>query len=491
MDKIVETEKEKILIRNNIWDFSSLALVVFFPIAFLYFRNLTLVNPKEVLVTFLIFFSGGFFILLISRLFTERISKVAFLLNVCMLAIMLFGPIETRLVRYLPFVFYWHLVYIFITLIVLLGLFVFMKLDDQTTGKINQVIAAIFGFLIFINFSMAVPNLIKEVRKSKISNTPVLVEESKTASSENVYVLIFDEYSGLDALQRYTGYDNSSFYEQLVRLGFNVSPHSRNYTTNTNIEITNVLNLSMALNNQNYSISARNELLKEPALFSLFKQHDYFVNVIDDQTMIPVDAKGIDRLYVGQSSLAKAETFQLVMLKHSVFYPFFTAKEGERAQEIKALFEEIVNSSTLQDQKLLTVGYFMFPHLPWVVDENGNQISSTERDNWKNPNAYLGQLKYVSSRIIEVVEGIIQKDPDAIIVLLSDHAYRLPAHLERLYGQKVEDGALEYDFQRNILNAVYFKGQKLDIEGLSGVNTLIKVINTQFSTEIPFVEPGN
>ncbi len=386
-------------------------------------------------------------IAIIAHLLLGNISKAMLISSFSMLLIMMFQPIEARLVRFISFVYYWHLVYIFFTLLILMTIFVFKRLNNDVIGQINKVIAAVFGLLILTNVIMAVPKIFEEVQKSKISNIPVLVEESKTDRSENVYVLIFDEYSGQDALLRYTGYDNSPFYEELVGLGFNVSPHSRNYTTNTNIEITNLLNLSLALNNENYSISARNELLKEPALFSLFKQHDYFVKLIDDQTMIPIDVKGIDKIYVGQSNLAKAETFQLVMLKHSAFYPYFTAKEGERAQEIKALFYEIVNSSNLQDQKLVTVGYFMFPHLPWVVDENGNQISPTERDNWKNPNAYLGQLKYVSSRILEVVEGIIQKDPDAIIVLLSDHAYRLPAHLERLYGQKVENGPLEYDFK--------------------------------------------
>lgn len=490
MTKEIETEKEAPLIRKNIWDFLSLALVVFFPIAFLYFRNFTLVSPKEVLITFLVFFSGGFFILVAARLFTQRISKIAILLCVIMLAIMLFEPIETRLVRYFPFVYYWHLIYIFITLIVLLGVFIFKRVENQAISKINQGVAVIFGILVLTNIIMAIPQLIVEVQKKDVINDQVLVSQTATSTQENVYLFIFDEYGGQDGLLRYAEYDNSSFYDGLENLDFNVSPHSRNYTIGSNIEVANLLNLSLSLTSQNYTLSARNEILKSPALFTLFKQNGYSINVIDDQSFISPDPEKIDRLVVVQSNLSKVESFILATLRNTVFYPFFAAKENDRPKEIVTLFDEIKKSTDIQDKNLLTVGYFMFPHKPWVFDENGNELSISERENWRNPKIYLGQLKFVSSQILEVVKDIIRKDPNCIIVIQSDHGYRLPMHLESFLDKPIKDRELESDFQRNILNAVYFKGKELDINNLSGLNTLIKVINAHFSIAIPFVDSG-
>lgn len=488
MDRLNVTDREKPVVSKILWDFLSLALVVFFPMAFLYFRNLTLVNPKEVLITFIIFFSGGFFILVGARLFTKRISKVAFLLNISMLAIMLFEPIETRIIRYFPFIYYWHLIYIFITLIFLLGVFVFIRVDHQSISSINKGSALIFGVLILTNVIMAAPEIIVELQKKDVINNQVVVSQNAMSNGENIYLLIFDEYGGQDGLLRYAGYDNSSFYDELENLGFNVSPHSRNYTTSTNIEVTNLLNLSLSLTSKNYTLSARNEILKSPALFKLAKQNGYFINVIDDQSFISPDPENVDRLVVVQSNLSKVESFLLVTLKNTVFYPFFAAKENDRPKEIETLFDEIIKSTDIQDTNLLTVGYFMFPHKPWVFDENGNEISISERENWRNPEIYLGQLRFVSAQILEVVEEIIRKDPNSIIIIQADHGYRLPMHLESFLDKTIEDRELESDFQRNILNVLYYKGKKLDIDNLSGLNTLIKVINAHFSIEIPFVE---
>jgi len=491
MDRKKSTEKEKTADGKIVWDFLSLALVVFFPMAFLYFRNLTLVNPKDVAVTFLIFFLCGFIVLVAARLFTKRISKVAFLLNVSMLAIMLFEPIETRMARFFPFIYYWHLIYIFASLIVLLGVFVFMRVDHQSVNNINKGIAVIFGILILTNFIIAIPQIIVELQKKDVNHNQVDISQNAINNGENVYLFIFDEYGGQDGLLRYAGYDNSSFYDELQNLGFNVSPHSRNYTIGTNIEIPNLLNLSLSLTSQNYTLSARNEILKSPALFRLFKQNGYSINVIDDQSFISPDPENIDRIVTVQSNLSKVESFLLVTLKNTVFYPFFTAKENDRPKEIEMLFDEIEKSADLQDTNLLTVGYFMFPHKPWVFDEYGNEISISERENWRNPEIYLGQLRFVSSQILEIAGEIIKKDPNCIIIIQSDHGYRLPMHLESFLNETIEDRALESNFQRNILNVVYYKGEELDIEDLSGLNTLIKVINTHFSIEIPFVESAN
>lgn len=468
-----------------------MALVVVFPVAYLYFRNFSLVQPIEVLTTFLQFFVAAIVVLTGFCLVLRDFSKAVFITNFFMLGALLFEPLHGMIARVFPFIYYWHLVYIFLTILTLLIFVVASKVNRETTAKMNIIVAAIFGFLVLSNLAMSIPQIAKEWNKSKASSDPVLIESSGINAQENVYLFIFDEYSGQDALLRYNDYDNSSFYEELVDLGFNVSPHSKNYTFTTNIEVTNLLNLSLSLNVDNYSNKVKDEIMKRPSLFSLYDQYGYSINVISDQSRIPANAEGVDSIYIGQGSLDKAETFQLVLLKNTIFYPFFTARESIRAKEIKALFVEMQDAADMQEQKQLTVGYFMIPHNPWVLDEHGNQISERDRLNWKDPDIYLGQLKYVSSNILDVVAEIIQKDPNAIILLQSDHAYRLPYHLEMYYDEIIENRSLENQYMRNILNAVYFKGQTLDIENLSGLNTLLKVINTQFSIQLPYAEPAD
>jgi len=484
-------KKKRIFNSTNAWALAAFTLVVFFPVVHLFFRNLTLVNPGEVLITAVLFLALGLAFFAATWLLLGNSSKAAILTSVCMLSIMLFRPIENRLTAVIPILHYWHIVYLMLSMLILAAIVLHLKVKNELAQTFTKVITTIFGVLILTNIIMAAPKIITELSKEKV-NQPMAIEPQSTMSSgDNVYLLIFDEYGGYDGLLRYANFDNSSFYENLEDLGFSVAPYSRSDTISTNIEIPNLLNLSQSLTYENYKLAARTEILEHPNLLSLFKQNDYFINVIDDQNFLAPSEELIDQIFIPQDDLAKVETFQLVTIKRSLFYPFFTAKEHDRADEIEILFDELGKAAELQDSHVLTVSYMMTPHKPWVFDQNGNQISVSERENWRNPNIYIGQLQYTSSRILETVGGIIQKDPNAIIVILSDHGYRLPMHLEAFLGEEIEDQALETDHQRNILNAVYYQGKEFEIGDLSGLNTLIKVVNTHFSMSIPLVGAGD
>ena len=60
-----------------------------------------------------------------------------------------------------------------------------------------------------------------------------------------------------------------------------------------------------------------------------------------------------------------------------------------------------------------------------------------------------------------VVTNIIKNDPDAIVIIQSDHGYRQAYYLKNWYGETYDDWGLEMQYIRNILNAVYYKGEKL------------------------------
>ena len=62
------------------------------------------------------------------------------------------------------------------------------------------------------------------------------ISPKTTDVKRNVYIFVFDEFSGLEALQRYNQFDNGPFYDSLEALGFNTSRYSHNGTFSTNIE---------------------------------------------------------------------------------------------------------------------------------------------------------------------------------------------------------------------------------------------------------------
>lgn len=343
-----------------------------------------------------------------------------------------------------------------------------------------------FSGLILFNAIKAIPEIIKKNTK-ETGSSQFEIQQGTITSHNNVYFFVFDEYGGYDNLLRYTGFDNSAFYEALEDLGFNVSLHSRNYSIDTYIELPNLLNLSF-VNNGKMSHDTKKLALDSPVLFQLFKENGYSLNVVSDYGHIPIENTevSVDYAYV---SGKYEDTLKVLILNNSVYYPFLSNQyRNTRIVEVENMFQYLTNSWKLQPLKLFTFSYISFPHLPWVVDEFGNNISLSNKQNWQNSDVYLNQLKYCSKKIMGVVTNIIKNDPDAIVIIQSDHGYRQAYYLKNWYGETYDDWGLEMQYIRNILNAVYYKGEKIDIENYSGVNTLIIVLNEHFGMNYELLE---
>lgn len=467
----------------------SIIVVVLYPCLFMYFLNADKVVFRDILGPIGLFLLNAFIVYAVAVIILRDAPKAGVITNITMLFILLFSFIEKAFISIFPMLYYWHVVMLLFTIIVLLIIFLKKKVSTAVAFNINTILLVIFSVLIVFNGVNAAPAIIKEIKEAS-AETDEQIQIGTTEASSNVYYFIFDEYGGLANLERYCGYDNTPFYNELEELGFNVSKNSRNYTFKTNLEIPNLLNLERVLKDENYSNSAKIEAMENPYLFRLFKENGYQLNLISDQAFIPTDSTEIDYLYKPASGVNKFETIQTLIINNSVYYPFQMKPADNRISEINEVFQYAQESANIQSEKLFTFGYFATPHLPWVVDENGNSINGTDRTNWQNTDVYLGQLKYTSKKIIDTVQVIIASDPDAIIILQSDHGYRLPTHLQAWYDKPIADVELETKYQCNILNAVYYQGEKVDIESSTGINTLITVVDKHFGLNIKLIEPA-
>ena len=86
------------------------------------------------------------------------------------------------------------------------------------------------------------------------------------------------------------------------------------------------------------------------------------------------------------------------------------------------------------------------------------------------------------------MDNLIAQDPNAVIILQSDHGARYPAQMFVGFGSPPLDQTVENPYMQNILNCVYVGGRSLEIEGLTGINTLRTVLNSEFGTELPMLE---
>lgn len=479
--------------KNVIVSFLSVLSVSLFPCFFLFFHNTGTAVFKDFLGISSIIASGCIVIIALSFLLLRDIGKAALITNIIMAVLLYFAYIENAVLMILPMVYYWHVALICIFLVVQSGIFIHKKVPSNIAYQLNKGLLLIYAGLILFNGIITIPKIVESSSQNIQSNNQSPIEQItpsiKSESNElpNVYYFIFDEFGGYDNIKRYCDYDNSGFYNSLEQFGFVTSKHSVNGTIESITEIPNLLQLRQ-VNSVEMTAIDKKANLKDPYLFILMKENGYQINAIDLSNDKFIDMSHTDTRLTSDFSSSYG-TFSSYIIENTAFYPFYGSEDQEHEiKRIFSMFDYAMESSTKAESNLFTIGYFSFPHVPYIVDEYGNKTSDADRLNLGDPDAYLGQFKYASKRIIELVNEIITNDPNSIIILQSDHGYRLASHLHFWYGIDKYDLAAEFQFERNILNAVYYQGENIEIEGLSGLNTLRVVLNKLLNADFEMID---
>jgi hypothetical protein len=422
-------------------------------------------------------------------LLLRDINKAALVTIIFSCIFLYFRLIEKVIIKIFPMLYYWHIALICLFIFGHLAYLIHKRMATPIVGQINQGILIVFTGLILFNGARNIPQLIKNSYSEKQNSNQSQVIQGDIGRSAvdkalpNVYFFIFDEYAGYDCILRYCNYDNVNFYNSLEELGFATSKHSRNGTIDTFTEIPNLLQLQK-VNSVDMSANEKKEKFKNPYLFILMKNNGYAINLLDTSNYQFLDDTYAD-YKLTTNFVSTFRTFNSYIIDNTAFYPFYGYNDqNKEINLINKMFAYGEESSHLQENDLLTVGYFDFPHLPYIVDENGNKTSNADQSNLSDPVPYLGQFKYASKKILQMVQNIIKNDQGSIIILQSDHGYRLPEHLYYWYDIESYDLEAEMPYEENILNAVYYQGKDLNIEGLSGLNTLKLVLNQLLGTDL-------
>ena len=493
----------KHFLRYDLIPLLSMAAVCAFPCVFMYARNAE-EAPVSAMIPFLIVFSVtalGIFGLL--SVFLRNVSRAAFLTDLAMLVVINFCLLAIYLKKAMPFFRDRYLLLILGLALLAVFLLLIKKKPDLRTGCLLVLIA--FGSMTAINFGLAAPAILgaHQVRRMEQPGPDAPEEDPFDLSGvafenpdrPNVYYFIFDEYGGYDNLLHYYDYDNSPFLEALADRGFSVSLHSRNTEAiHSDTLVTNLINL-------NYVTTPADSGHKKAALrtncqmFRMFAANGYRIDLINH-----VDYIGTP----GTLVLTDRQTRRSIseyLLRNSIFYKskkarqllddFFVLDYGAnyRASLDNALEAGMNCWEPAAGAPTLTLGYIQCPHSPTMVGPNGEALPYETGWNWRDHSLFLGQSEFISRYILRLTEELQRRDPEAVIILQSDHGNRYPLHMVDLEELESYDPVAENPYMQNILNCVYVPGREMPIEGESGINTLRLVFREVFGADLPPVEP--
>lgn len=474
--------------------FLSLVFVCAYPCAFLYLQNVNEAFLMDVLPFFAIFLGTGVVIGAGCLLFLRNFAASALMADLCMLVItngnLIISNIKARwpwfLIRYQLLLMFLLLLAVFILL--------FVKRKKWNCRPFAGIVAAVFGGLILVNVLTALPAMFTTASTSV--STAALSEEAASihfTSDErpNVYYLIYDEYGGFENLEHLFDYDNGEFRQFLEEEGFNINVSGINSESCWTVTLMpNLLNLNYVFT-EVPETSLQIQYLDNPFLFQIFSNNGYRINVINHMDYI--GHTGTNQLTENQTRdniatyLYENSLYSLIPatgdLYDALHWSDYYRGYVDRLQNCLEAQQTMCEAA--QGQPTLTVSYMQFPHWPYVFNADGSVRPDGEVHFIRD--FYLSQLEYANTTIESAVRQIKEEDPDAMIIIQSDHGSRFPFQQYEAYGIDY-DPVVETPYMQNKLDVVYYKGQTFDIEGLTGINTIRYMLNEVFGTELELLE---
>lgn len=467
-----------------------LALVTMcaYPCLFIYFQNIGEGKFTDIFAPLFIYCAIAFLVVIVMNMILKQLHKAVMFSSVFMMIFMNFNLIYTGLEEVVGQ--FNVLILVAIYLVCLVALYWMIKRSKWDLSAWCDIVGIVFGVLILINFVFAMPDIINNLQSKKEVKLELEQNVKNTEFKENIYYLIFDEYAGTKCLEYYYDFDNKDFEEYLIETGFSYSRTSYNKESINTVDIVpNILNLNYVTEPDGSAIN-NIEYTKQPVLYRFFQEMGYQINMVNH--MNTLNSEGCN-LLEGKEQELEGRLIPYI-IENSIIYNIIEGfnKQGAYEFNVESYAEnldKVLNSikyswKETDGKPTLTVGYVQCPHVGFVYNSKGEYQSQEDWNNWADKSNYKEQLLYLNEQIKEIVKEIQANDPNAIIVMQADHGARYGMHCMYLYDEEDYDADVETEKMQNVLNCVYWgSNEKVDIEGLSGINTWRTILNTLYGTE--------
>lgn len=333
--------------------------------------------------------------------------------------------------------------------------------------------------------------------KQPAITSQIKFDKSSVTAKPNVYFLLFDCYAGYKSLQDSFAFKNDSLYHFLAQKSFTVLPSFSNYNF-TFFSMASMLNMQYVTDDYRNKIAVQADMqqrvneIKNGEVFSIFSSMQY---KIENYSIFDLkNKKGI----ANNNTIIPMHAY---LLTNKIFHNRLILDFGYLLYKInyfsrKHIFEHDDNNVTAFNKTMAAIDkqsdppkfiytHFLMPHAPYFKDSLGNYLPVNEF-NIGSKKSYLSYLKYTNTIIKSVLTKITTADPNAIVLLMSDHGYNDKGAV-RIYDT-LQIAAEQYSF--NNICAVRFPNLQADSlkAEISSVNIFRYLFNSQFAQRIPYLK---
>ena len=316
-----------------------------------------------------------------------------------------------------------------------------------------------------------------DISSQVVLGDPKKVEEIELpvpSVSRDIYYLVFDRYPSHDTLESFFGFDNTEFESALASRGFVVSTSSRANYPKTLVSMSSALNMQYhedrVIKDHEYTNLLRSHAVGRSLKKAGFR-YFHFGNWYDP---LRYNDDADSNYRVG---LLKSEFLEIILFT-TPFGRIF-ANPQRQPSVILRQFEAIERLPVTSPK--FVYAHFLLPHPPFLFSKTGPK-AFLELDKRPVDEQFLDQLEFTNSRILLLIDRIVQnsKEPP-IIVLQADEGPLLNKAVdsERTLVEQIQK-------RTGILSAFLIPGVPKDRipETTSPVNTFRVIFRESFSADL-------
>jgi len=331
---------------------------------------------------------------------------------------------------------------------------------------------------------------------SAMSRVEVQASDVSQVTKPDIYYIVLDGYSRDDVLADDYDYDNSGFLNELESLGFYVPRCAQSNYAQTQLSLASTLNMNYLQSlNEGYSNPQRKNragiphFIQKSAVRQFLEGSGYkiigfdsgysWTNLTDADFFLSARGQGSGYLGIlgafNDFEVMLIQTSGALVLKDAALkLPLLLNPETglNRLHRERVLFtlDNLTQASTVSGPKFV-FAHIVSPHEPFVIDANGG-IPERQVEIEKG---YREQVAYLNSRLIPILEGIIEQSTSPpVIIVQADHGSLLSNPQDRM----------------RILNAYYLTDKaKADLyKEITPVNTFRLIFNNYLGTDYRLLE---
>jgi hypothetical protein len=399
-------------------------------------------------------------------------------------------------------------IWIAIPEVILLGLFaglvaLFLKDSWKATAFLNVFAIVLAAMPVFQILSVKAPAAVPQPRHQAVPFA--LGSQPAGRSRPDIYYIILDGYARTDVMKALFDFDNSEFLARLERKGFYVARRSTANYCQTPLCLSSSLNSSYlddlvkGLGNDQTELS---DLIGNNNVMASLRPLGYkfvtFATGFD-----PTEHPEAD-LYL--SPIAYISGFERMLIEMTPLRRIWVSDRWSdqytlARRRILYLLDQLPDVAR-NPAPTFTLAHILCPHLPFIFDENGEDVSKRNvgftlvgndrvmgrfRDPEAFQRAYRSQAAFITQRIEHTIDRLLAESPEPpIIILQSDHGSELYLDMQDVQHTDLHE-------RMSILNAYYFPSRNYGAlyQEISPINSFRMVLNAYFGADMNLLPDRN